>query len=334
VTAAARSDGWAGRRVYVTRPLPAPGTSPLTEAGLVVDQQAEDRPATRDELLAHVAEADALLCMLTERIDAQALAAAPHLRVVANLAVGYDNVDVAAATAAGVVVTNTPDVLTEATADLTWALILAAARRAGEAERMVRDGRWAGWGPTQLLGQPVWGRTLGIVGLGKIGAAVARRGRGFGMDVVYHNRQRAPDAEADLGARHLPLDELFATADVISLHAPLNDQSRHLIDAAALARMKPTAVLVNTARGALVDEAALVDALASGSIAAAGLDVYEREPELAPGLRDLEQVVLLPHIGSATTQARGAMAELCCRNILAVLAGEPALTPLNPEVQH
>jgi len=305
----------------------------LRDAGVVVDQQPDDRPATRSELLQHVAEADALLCMLTERIDAEALAAAPNLRVVANLAVGYDNVDVPAATAAGVVVTNTPDVLTEATADLTWALVLAAARRIGEAERAVRDGRWPGWGPTHWLGQPVWGRTLGVVGMGKIGTAVARRGRGFGMEVVYHNRRRVPEAEAELGARYVELDELFATADVVSLHAPLNDESRHVVDAAALARMKPTAVLVNTARGPLVDEAALVDALASGTIAAAGLDVYEGEPELAPGLRDLEQVVLLPHIGSATTEARGAMAELCCRNILAVLAGEPALTPLNPEVQ-
>jgi len=307
---------------------------PLVAAGVVVDQQDEDRPATRAELLDHLGEADALLCMLTERIDAEALAAAPRLRVVANLAVGYDNVDVAAATQAGVVVTNTPDVLTEATADLTWTLILAAARRAGEAERTVREGRWRGWGPSQLLGQPVWGRTLGIIGMGKIGAAVARRGRGFGMAVVYHNRRRAPQVEAELGARYVELDELFATADVISLHAPLNDESRHVIDAGALARMKPSAVLVNTARGPLVDEAALVEALATGTIAAAGLDVYEREPELAAGLRDLEQVVLLPHIGSATTEARGAMAELCCRNILAVLAGDPALTPLNPEVQR
>jgi len=307
---------------------------PLVAAGVVVDQQDKDRPATRAELLDHLGEADALLCMLTERIDAEALAAAPRLRVVANLAVGYDNVDVAAATQAGVVVTNTPDVLTEATADLTWTLILAAARRAGEAERTVREGRWRGWGPSQLLGQPVWGRTLGIIGMGKIGAAVARRGRGFGMAVVYHNRRRAPQVEAELGARYVELDELFATADVISLHAPLNDESRHVIDAGALARMKPSAVLVNTARGPLVDEAALVEALATGTIAAAGLDVYEREPELAAGLRDLEQVVLLPHIGSATTEARGAMAELCCRNILAVLAGDPALTPLNPEVQR
>ena len=327
-------EGVAGCRAYVTRPLPSPGTTPLVAAGVLVDQQDEDRPATRAELLDHLGEADALLCMLTERIDAEALAAAPRLRVVANLAVGFDNVDVPAATKAGVVVTNTPDVLTEATADLTWTLILAAARRAGEAERMVRDGRWRGWGPSQLLGQPVWGRTLGIVGMGKIGAAVARRGRGFDMPVVYHNRRRAPQVEAELGARYVELDELFASADVISLHAPLNDESRHVVDAAALARMKPSAVLVNTARGPLVDEAALVDALATGAIAAAGLDVYEREPELAAGLRDLEQVVLLPHIGSATTEARGAMAELCCRNILAVLRGEPALTPLNPEVQR
>jgi glyoxylate reductase len=319
-------------RVYITRPLPAPGTESLAAAGLVVDQQAEDRPATRAELLEHVVDADALLCMLTERIDGEVLALAPRLKVVANFAVGFDNVDVPAATAAGVVVTNTPDVLTEATADLAWTLILAAARRAGEAERLVRADRWQAWGPTQLLGQPIWGRTLGIVGLGKIGRAVARRARGFAMDVRYHNRRPDPHAEAELGAVYASLDELLETADIVSLHAPLNDESRHLVDAAALARMKPTAVLVNTARGALVDECALVDALRARTIAAAGLDVFEHEPSLAPGLRELDNVVLLPHIGSATTEARGGMADLCCRNVLAVLRGDAPLTPLNPEV--
>jgi glyoxylate reductase len=319
-------------RVYVSRPLPAPGAGPLLAAGLEVVQQGDDRPATRAELLEHVADADALLCMLTERVDAEVLDAAPRLRVVANFAVGFDNVDVPAATEHGVVVTNTPDVLTEATADLTWTLILAAARRAGEAERMVRSGTWRAWGPTQLLGQPVWGQVLGVVGMGKIGRAVARRALGFGMRVQYHNRSRDPEAERELGATYVELDELFSTSDVVSLHAPLNAESRHVVDAAALARMKPTAVLVNTARGPLVDEVALVDALRAGTIAAAGLDVFEREPELAPGLAELEQVVLLPHIGSATTEARGAMAELCCHNILAVLGGNEPLTPLNPEV--
>ena len=218
--------------------------------------------------------------------------------------------------------------LSEATADLAWALLLAAARRLGEGERLVRAGLWAGPGPLQLLGQPVGGRTLGIVGMGAIGQAVARRARGFSMPVVYHNRRRVPEAvEQELGARYLALDELLATADVVSLHAPLNDDSRHLIDAAALALMKPTAVLVNTARGALVDEAALVDALREGRIAAAGLDVYEREPQLSDGLAGLENVVLTPHVGSATTETRAAMVQLCLDNVVAVLSGAPAITP-------
>ncbi len=317
-------------RVYVTRPLPAPGTAPLEAAGLHVDQHTVDQPPPREELLRRVREADALLCMLTERIDDDLLDAAPQLRVVANLAVGYDNIDVQAATDRGVVVTNTPDVLTEATADLTWALLLAAARRVGEGDRLVRSGRWEGWSPTQLLGLPVHGATLGIVGLGKIGGAVARRASGFAMDVRYHNRHRDRSAEADTGATFVELDELFETADIVSLHAPLNESSRHLVDAAALRRMKPTALLVNTGRGPLVDEAALVEALRAGEIAGAALDVFEREPQVEAGLLALDQVVLSPHLGSATSAARAAMVRCCCDNIVAVLDGRPALTPVTP----
>lgn len=317
--------------VLVTRPLPSPGVTPLRAAGLDVEQLPRDEPPTRDQLLRAVAGRAALLCLLTERIDAGVLdAAGPGLKVVANLAVGYDNVDVAAAAERGVVVTNTPGVLTEATADLTWALLLAAARRVVEGDARMRRGRWAGWSPTELLGAPVHGATIGIVGLGTIGAAVARRARGFGMTVLYHNRGVNEAAERELGARRVPLDELWGRADVVSLHAPLNEASRHLVDTAALARMKPTAILVNTARGALVDEAALVVALREGAIAAAGLDVYEREPRLAGGLAELPNVVLAPHVGSATTQARSAMVRLCCENILAVLGGRPALTPVVP----
>jgi glyoxylate reductase len=323
-----------GERVYVTRPLPAPGTEPLVAAGFDVDQQPHDRPATRDELLDHAAGADAVLSMLTDRIDGELLDAAPQVKVVANLAVGFDNMDVGAATARGVVLTNTPGVLTDATADLAFTLLLAAARRVGEGERMVRSGGWTVWGPTQLLGRAVAGATLGIVGMGAIGSAVAERARGFGMAVAYFNRHRDPEAERRTGARYVPLDELLATADFVTLHAPLNDESRHLIDAAALSRMKPTAVLVNTSRGALVDEAALVESLRAGAIAAAGLDVYEDEPRLAPGLADLDNVVLLPHIGSATTATRAAMVELACANIAAVLHGQPPPTPLNPKASR
>jgi glyoxylate reductase len=315
--------------VLVTRPLPAPGASPLRRAGLHVDQLGRDEPVDPGTLRAAVTGRSAVLCLLTERIDAAVLdAAGPDLRVVANLAVGYDNVDVAAAAERGLVVTNTPDVLTEATADLTWALLLAAARRLVEGDALVRTGRWEGWSPTQLLGAPVAGRTLGIVGLGAIGTAVARRAQGFRMTVLYCARRDSPDADA-VGARRVDLDELLAESDFVSLHAPLSDQSRHLIDAAALARMRPTAVLLNTARGPLVDEAALVAALRDGAIAAAGLDVFEREPALAEGLAGLPNVVLAPHVGSATTEARGAMVRLCCENILAVLDGRPPLTPVS-----
>jgi glyoxylate reductase len=314
--------------VVVTRPLPDPGVAALEDAGLEVWVNPDDRPLPRPELLARVAEADALLCMLSEPVDAELLDAAPRLKVVSNYAVGFDNVDVAEARRRGVEVTTTPDVLTEATADLAWALLLAAARRIGEGDRLVRAGRWDGWGPNQLIGQPVAGRTLGIVGMGSIGRAVARRARGFAMPVLYFNRNRlAPAVEMELGARHVPLDDLLATADIVSLHAPLNAESRHLLDADALSRMKPTAVLVNTGRGALIDEAALVVALREGRIAAAGLDVYEREPALADGLTELDNVVLAPHLGSASTEARAAMVRLCAENIAAVLDGRPAVTP-------
>jgi glyoxylate reductase len=314
--------------VFVTRPLPEPGVAPLADAGFDVRTNREDRPLSRTELLDGARDADAIVTTLSDRIDADLLDAAPRLKVVANYAVGFDNVDVAEARRRGVEVTTTPDVLSEATADLAWALLLAAARRLGEGERLVRAGEWKGPAPTQLLGQPVGGRTLGIVGMGAIGRAVARRARGFSLPVVYFNRNRVPvEVEQELGARFVALDELLSTADYVSLHAPLNDQSRHLIDAAALARMKPTAVLVNTARGALVDEVELVRALRERTIAAAGLDVYEREPLLADGLAQLDNVVLSPHVGSATTDTRGAMVRLCIDNVVAVLAGRPAVTP-------
>jgi glyoxylate reductase len=319
-------------RVYVTRTLPPPGHGPLVEAGFEVDQHDSDGPPSPAELVEHLAQADGLLCTLTDRIDGAVLDAAPRLRVVANLAVGFDNIDLAAAAARDVVVTNTPDVLTEATADLAWALLLAAARRLGEGERLVRAGQWRGWAPSQLLGRPVHGRMLGILGLGKIGRAVARRAAGFGMDVCYHNRRRDESAETETGARFVELDELFEAADFVSLHAPLNESSRHVVDAAVLRRMKPTAVLVNTARGALVDEPALVDALRTGAIAAAGLDVFEREPAIADGLATLDNVVLAPHLGSATTEARAAMVRCCCDNITAVLTGQPPPNAVDPEV--
>lgn len=315
-------------RVVITRPLPDPGPRALVDARCEVVDNVDDRPLSAPELAARLADADAVVCMLSDRIDEALLDASPRLRVVANYAVGFDNVDVAAARARGVEVTTTPGVLTDATADLAWALVLATARRLGEGERLVRTGRWDGWAPTQLLGRPVAGRRLGIVGMGAIGRAVARRAQGFSMEVVYHNRRRLPDdVEAAVGATWVPRNELFATADVVSLHAPLNAESRHMVDAAVLAAMKPTAVLVNTGRGPLIDEAALVEALAAGRIAGAGLDVFEAEPVVHPGLLDRDDVVLAPHLGSATTTARAEMVEMCCANVLAVLDGRPALTP-------
>lgn len=315
--------------VAVTRPLPEPGIAPLHAAGVGVRTTSADRPIGRDELLDLVTGVDALLCLLTDRIDAEVFDRAPDLRVVANYAVGYDNIDVVEATRRGIVVTNTPGALTDASADLAFALLLAAARNLGEGERLVRADAWTGWAPSQLLGRAVAGRTLGIVGMGAIGTAVARRARGFDMPILYHNRRRVdPAIEAAVGARYVELDELLTESDFVSLHAPLNEESRHLIDARAIERMKPTAVLVNTGRGPLIDEDALVVALREGRIFAAGLDVYEREPILADGLRDLDNVVLAPHLGSATTTARGDMVDLCCENILSVLDGRDPVTPV------
>ncbi|MBK9031983.1 MAG: D-glycerate dehydrogenase [Myxococcales bacterium] len=280
-----------------------------------------DEAWPRARWLAEVADAEALVCLLGDRIDREVLAAAPRLRVVANYAVGYDNVDVAAAAAAGVVVTNTPDVLTEATADFTWALILATARRLGEGERLVRAEQWTGWSPDFLLGTELGGRTLGLIGLGRIGRAVARRARGFGMAVVAaDSRPGRRGADAD-GVRWVDLDELYACADVVSLHCPLTPATRGLIDAAALARMRPGALLINTARGGCVDEAALADALVAGRLGGAGLDVFAAEPAIDPRLRAAPRTVLAPHLGSATTTARVRMAELCISAVADVLAG-------------
>jgi glyoxylate reductase len=275
-----------------------------------------------------VREPDALVTLLTDRVDAALLDRAPRLRIVANIAVGFDNIDVAAATARGICVSNTPDVLTEATADFTFALILAAARRLGEGERLVRAQAWTGWAPTQLLGADVFGRTLGIVGLGRIGAAVARRARGFDMPVLY----AGPPARAPTDAIHTDLDDLFARADIVSLHCPLTPSTRGLVDAARLARMKPTAILVNTARGPLVDEAALAAAIRAGRLAGAGLDVFAAEPHVHPDLLAEERVVLAPHLGSATTTARIRMVELAASAVRDVLAGRPPNHLVEPSV--
>lgn len=284
---------------------------------------------TRAELAAALREADALIALLDVAVDDELLAAAPRLRVVANHAVGYDNVDVAAATRRGIVVTNTPDVLTDATADFTFALVLAAARRLGEGELLARSGAWIGWAPDQLLGQSIARRILGVIGFGRIGQAVARRAAGFAMEILYTSPREVTTFP---GARRVELGELLAASDVVSLHCPLTAETRHIIDRAALARMKSTAVLVNTARGPCVDEEALAAALERGTIAAAGLDVFENEPSIHPALATSRKVVLAPHLGSATLEARGGMARLCAEAVAAVLAGRRPAHPINPEV--
>jgi len=265
---------------------------------------------------------------VADPIDADTISAMPRLRVIANFGVGYDNIDVAAARAAGVAVGNTPGVLTGATAELTWALILAAARRVGEGERLARSGEWTGWTPTQLLGLSLDGATLGIVGAGRIGQEVARRAPAFGMRVVYTSRAPRAELEQATGARRVPLDTLLAEADVVSIHVALNRTTRHLIDAAALRRMKPGAILINTARGPIADEHALIDALREGRLRAAGLDVYEHEPEIPAALRDLPNAVLLPHLGSATEHARRGMWRLAWQNLLAGVRGETLPNPV------
>jgi glyoxylate reductase len=290
----------------------------------------EDGPIPRDRLLRDVRGKAGLLPLLTDRVDAEVLeAAGPGLRVVANYAVGYDNVDVEECTGRGIVVTNTPDVLTAATADLTWSLILAASRRIVEGDRWIRaESPWA-WAPGFMLGHEVTGSTLGVVGLGRIGQAVAARARAFDMAVRYSSRSRRPDAERALGAEHRDLDALLEEADVVAIHCALNDETRHLIGTEELKRMKDTAVLVNTARGPIVDEAALAEALRAGEIFAAGLDVYEDEPGVHPMLLEQENAVLAPHLGSATVETRRAMGMLAAENLVAVLDGERPATPVN-----
>jgi glyoxylate reductase len=314
-------------KVLVTREIPEAGLQVLEPFDVTV---LHERPPERGELLDAVRGASGVLSTATETMDGEAMdAAGEGLRVIANMAVGYDNVDVAAAGERGVVVTNTPGVLDETTADVAFMLLLAAARRLGEGERLLRAGRWEWWGPKQLVGRDVWGKNLGIVGFGRIGQSVARRARGFGMQVLYHNRSRKVEAERELGARYLELDELLETADFVSIHTPLTDETSHLIGAAELSKMKPEAVLVNTSRGPVVDEAALADALADGRIFAAGLDVYEEEPTVHPKLLELENVVLAPHIGSASVETRDRMAVLAAENLAAVLRGEQPETPVN-----
>jgi lactate dehydrogenase-like 2-hydroxyacid dehydrogenase len=317
-------------RVLVTREIPALGLRLLRE---VADIDVWDRPMPppRDELLRRVAGADGLLALLTDRVDDELLdAAGPGLRVVANLAVGYDNIDLAACARRGIPVGNTPGVLTEATADLAFALLLAAARRLPESAALVTRDRWLTWDPLLLLGKDVSGATLGIVGFGRIGREVARRARGFGMRILAYGRHAAPDeVYRELGAQPVGLDELLAQSDFVSVHVSLSAETRHLIGAAAIARMRPGAILVNTSRGGVVDQTALAEALRSGHLFGAALDVTDPEPMRADDpLLGLPNCLVVPHIGSATQRTRDRMAEKAARNVIAGLRGEPLPDPV------
>ncbi len=316
-------------KILITGRIPHPAIAALSRDH-EVDYRETDGPIPRKELLQRIAGKDAMVCLLTEKVDAELLeAAGPQLKVVANVAVGFNNIDVAACDAAGVVATNTPKVLTEATADLAFGSILMITRRLSEAERVIRTGQTWQWGMFFMLGSGLQGKTLGILGMGAIGQAVARRGKAFGMEIAYADERELDQATAaELGARRCTTEELLKTADVVSLHSPLTPETAHLIGPGALADMKSSAYLINTSRGPVVDEAALAHALTTGQIAGAALDVFENEPMVNEALLKLDNVVLLPHIGSATVETREAMAQLAADNVLALLAGKEALTPV------
>lgn len=312
-------------KILITRMIPDNAVNKLKNHFEVHVSQA-NRNLTKEEIIAEIADKDALLCLLSDQIDAEVIDAAKRLKVISNYAVGYNNIDVNYAKEKGIVVCNTPGVLTQSTADLTWALIMATARRIPEGERLVRDGGFQGWEPLLLLGQDVHGQTLGIMGMGRIGKAVARRALGFGMKIIYTNR-RIP--KLDFPAEKVDLETLMKESDILSLHTPLTEETYHLIGENELQLMKKTAILINTARGAIVDEKALIKALKEKRLFAAGFDVYENEPEIPQELLELENVVLLPHIGSASLATRAAMGDLAAENAIAILEGKEAPARVN-----
>jgi glyoxylate reductase len=320
-------------KVYITRRLPDEARAIVAAACDFAEWGDEAAPVPRDALLAGAADAEGMLSLLTERIDGALLDAAPRLRAVATMAVGYDNVDVAELTRRRVLLTNTPDVLTETTADLVWALMLAAARRVVEGQQLIERGGWGSWSPMFMTGYDVWGATLGVVGAGRIGAAVARRAQGFQMPILYHNRRPSPELEAATGARFAGLDELLEQSDFVVVLVPLSDATRGMFGAREFALMKPTSVFVNASRGPVVRELELAEALRSGRPWAAGLDVFEREPIGADHpLVGLRNATIVPHIGSATVRTRTLMATTAARNLVAALTGERPPNPVNPEV--
>ncbi|QDT05847.1 Putative 2-hydroxyacid dehydrogenase [Rubripirellula lacrimiformis] len=318
-------------KIFLTRQLPSESMQ-LLKSQSELTYNHDDRYLSKEEIIAEIQGVDGLLCLLTDTIDDDVLGANPDLKVVANFAVGFNNIDVAAATARGIPVTNTPGVLTDTTADMAWALLLAAGRRVVEGDRFVRSRQWQGWGPLQFLGGDVTGSTLGLIGFGRIAQAVARRARGFDMKILYWNRTRlSADEESKLGVQYASMDDVLAKSDFVSVHVALNDQTRHLIGPRELSLMKSTASIINTARGPIIDEAAMVDALKNGSIASAGLDVYENEPQLEPELYDLANVVIAPHLGSATIGTRTKMGNMAAENCLAACRGQVPPNLVNPE---
>ena len=319
--------------VYVTRQIPEEGINLLKKHCQTVEVNPNDRPLTYDELLRQVKGRDAILTMLSDRIDVRLMQEATGLKIIANYAVGYDNIDVKAATAKGIVVTNTPGVLTDSTTDMAWALLLSITRRIVEGDRYTRAGKFVGWEPMLLLGGDLMGKTLGIIGAGRIGTAMAMRSKGWNMKVLYTTQStRNAVLEETLGAKKVDLETLLKESDFISIHTPLTEKTRHMIGAKEISMMKRTAYLINTARGTVIDEESLVNALKNKQIAGAGLDVYEEEPKLKPGLAELDNVVLAPHLGSATIETRTKMSVIAAENIIAVLNGQKPNNCVNPEV--
>jgi glyoxylate reductase len=318
--------------VFITRKLPEEIIEPVKEIAEVATWPHDDVPVPRDVLMNEAKKADALLTMVADMVDEAILDAGKQLKVVANMGVGFDNIDVQAATKRGIAVCNTPDVLTDTTADLTFALLLATARRMVEAAQFIKEGKWKSWSPFLLAGVDVHHKTIGIVGMGNIGKAVAKRAVGFDMNVLYHNRSRNIEAEKRLGATYCSFEELLERADFVVCLTPLTNETRHMFNKEAFRKMKRSAIFVNAARGAVVDEQALYEALVSGEIAGAGLDVFEQEPiDASHPLLALPNVIALPHIGSATKETRTKMMELCCRNIIAILTGSQPETLVNKE---
>ncbi len=309
-------------KVFITRKIPQDGIDILKKEKLEIEIFPYDRPPTKEEIIRGVKDANALISLLTDKIDREVIDSAPELKVIGNYAVGYNNIDVEYAKKKGIVVVNTPGVLTDATADLTFALLLSAARRVVEGDKFMREGKFNGWAPMLLLGKDVWGATIGIIGAGRIGQAVAQRAKGFHMKILYYSRRRKIDFERETGAKFVSLEKLLKEADFVTIHTPLTQETYHLLGEREFKMMKEGAILINTSRGEVVDENAMLKALKSGKLFAAGLDVFHGEPHVNPELFELTNVVLTPHIGSATERTRRKMAMMVCSDVLRVLCGE------------